>query len=110
MFKLSGIETYKKYRGSVWGLFFVVGRFRDADTLQFLLKSKRASNQRLKRTNIRCHLLCKETHKSRHQTFARLAGRYMCKISRNLICKRALFLIRVCRYLSPRCRSVQGSM
>jgi hypothetical protein len=37
-------------------------------------------NKRLKRTNIRCHLLCKETHKSRHQTFARLAGRYVCEI------------------------------
>jgi hypothetical protein len=34
-------------------------------------------NKRLKRTNIRCHLFCKETQKSRHQTFARLAGRYM---------------------------------
>jgi hypothetical protein len=33
-------------------------------------------NKRLKRTNIRCHLFCKETQKSRHQTFARLAGRY----------------------------------
>jgi hypothetical protein len=34
-------------------------------------------NKRLKRTNIRCHLFCKETQKSRHQTFARLAGRYV---------------------------------
>ena len=37
---------------------------------------KKTSNKRLNRTNIRCHLLCKDTHKSRHQTFARLAGRY----------------------------------
>ncbi len=36
-----------------------------------------AFNKRLKRTNIRCHLFCKETQKSRHQTFARLARRYI---------------------------------
>jgi len=34
-------------------------------------------NKRLKRTNIRCHLFCTDTQKSRHQTFARLAGRYL---------------------------------
>jgi hypothetical protein len=43
---------------------------------------KLTHNKRLKRTNIRCHLFCKETQKSRHQTFARLAGRYAQKMSK----------------------------
>lgn len=35
------------------------------------------ANNQLHRTNFRCHLLCIEPHKCRHQKFTRWAGRYM---------------------------------
>jgi hypothetical protein len=38
---------------------------------KLLNKFKKNSNKRLHRTNVHCHLLCKNTHKSRHQKFAR---------------------------------------